>query len=179
MNREATPETIRKLRRDELVFLFQRGHLERIHLEAAKEIEEIFHAVSSAVFRAGMKYEPRDYDAPKRYSGSFPTESLCPSERRIYRHNYLPWANEMRGLLPAKRQVTRLQLVIDVVVDNRCVSHIERLYGLPRGKKAVTRHLKDALGRYAEIAGIEPQHLVDARAPKPGRPTNYKARISN
>lgn len=172
---EATPETEKKLRRDEVIFLFQKGYIEREHVEAAREIEEIWHAACRSVFRVGMVYEPRDYDIPKKYSGRFPMEAMTDSERRIYRLHYIPWAAEMAAALPAKRHLTQLQLVMDVVADNRHMAAIERLYGIPKGKGLVSKYLRAALGRYAEIAGIDvggrsgfipkkPQHVVDAGA---------------
>jgi hypothetical protein len=57
----------------------------------------------------------------------------------------------MRVSVLAPAGVTRLQLILDVVVDNHGVRDLERRYGMRNG--SVVTHLVDSLARYCQIAG--------------------------
>lgn len=158
-NREATSETLKKCRRDEILYLFNRGFLEKHHVEAADEIECIVEALNRASCQLTMLYEPREYDIPKKYHGKTPMDAMTSKEVRLYRTHYLPWRAEMSVKVPARAQITKFDLVMAVIRDNLGVSAVERAYGLPRGNKVVSKHLRAALGKYATIAGIKPPDI--------------------
>lgn len=161
-NREATHQTIRKHRRDEVLFLLGKGYLEKHHVEAADQIEKIWSALSRAAVRLGMTYERRDYDTPKKYHGKTPFDLMTAHEQHIYQHFYKPWAKIVGVRIPSRSSTTWLQLVLDVVVDNYGVATLERAYGLSRGHKVASKYLREGLEHYAKIAGILPpkQHIV-------------------
>ena len=89
-----------------------------------------------------------------RYSD--PIARLSLAEEAAWRARYRPWAHEMSlEVVAATARVSRLQLVLDVVVDNNGVREIEGWYRMRHGLAFV--YLRGALHRYCEIAGwIEP-----------------------
>ena len=125
-----TPQTAAKLRRDVLLHLYEKGRLRREHLEAAEEIRRIWQAFSRSL---GATATNPDTLATGRQGARArqPIEGLTGGEEAIWRN--------------------RLQLVLDIVVDNRSFRQVEGCYRMRHG--AAAAHLQTALHLYARIAG--------------------------
>ncbi|MBS4052207.1 MAG: hypothetical protein KGZ69_13515 [Methylomonas sp.] len=170
-NREATPETLRHFRKDVILRLFERGDLDRHHLDAVDELRRVWNAVDRALFPASRAYERRDYDVPRRYGGLLMAERMREDDYRIWRYRYVSWAAEMGMLLPARRRLIWLQLIREIVVDNLAPGQIEILYGLPRGRRMVSKYLRAGLDKYCRAAGI--RDVVGGSQSVPAKNTRY------
>ena len=81
-----------------------------------------------------------------------PIDRLTRLEEAAWRLRYRPWAREMAVTVAAGAiRTTRLQLILDVVVDNHGLREVEGWYRMRHG--AAIEHVRAALHRYAEIAG--------------------------
>tara|TARA_R110000868_G_scaffold4155_26_gene25496 strand:- start:1027 stop:1557 length:531 start_codon:yes stop_codon:yes gene_type:complete len=146
-----TPQTAAKLRRDVLLHLYEKGRLRREHLEAAEEIRRIWQAFSRSL---GATATNPDTLATGRQGARArqPIEGLTGGEEAIWRNRYRPWAREMASIVCGGTvRVTGLQLVLDIVVDNRSFRQVEGCYRMRHG--AAAAHLQTALHLYARIAG--------------------------
>jgi hypothetical protein len=145
-----TPQTVAKLRRDIVERLRQEGRLSEEQARAAAEVRRVWEA-----FGRGLFPRARELDQPRKpHGGMFvdPVERLTDGEERIWRLRYRPWAREMSVEIVANVvRVSRLQLVLDVVVDNFGVRQVEGWYRLRHGH--ALEHVRSALERYCEIAG--------------------------
>ena len=146
-----TPETAAKLRRDLVVRLAGEGRLGREQVRAALEVRRVWEAFGRGLFPAARHIAPVGERA-KRAMFVDPIDRLTRAEERAWRLRYRPWAREMAVTVAAGAiRTTRLQLILDVVVDNHGLREVEGWYRMRHG--AALEHIRAALHRYAEIAG--------------------------
>ena len=146
-----TPETAAKLRRDLVARLAQQGRLGGEQVRAALEIRRVWEAFGRGLFPTVDTTAPI---AERRKQALFidPIDRLTPAEERAWRLRYRPWAREMAVTVAAGAiRTTRLQLILDVVVDNHGLREVEGWYRMRHG--GAIEHIRAALHRYAEIAG--------------------------
>ncbi len=151
-----TRETVAKLRQDVVVRLRGEGRLRSEHLQAAREIRRMWEAFGRGMFPTAQ--DPGAYhQAHQRAEYNDPIARLSLAEEAAWRARYRPWADEMsHEIVAATARVTRLQLVLDVVVDNNGVREVEGWYRMRHG--LAFEYLRGSLHRYCEIAGwIEPE----------------------
>lgn len=128
--------------------LYASGKLEYYHLDAAKEIERMWRALGRVMFPSSRGHLPREYNLGKRNLDPFDRMGLA--EVRIWQNRYLPWSKEMGAALLACHRTTKLQLTLDIVLDNYGMRTLEHHYGMRHG--TAPDYLRAALERYAEIA---------------------------
>ncbi len=148
-----TPETCRKLRRDVVAGLAAAGRLSPEQHRAAEEIRTVWEAVGRGMFPTASRLK----SFGRRNRGARPPrdfiDRMGSSEYLAWRGRYVPWSRgESVELLAGAVGTTRLQLTIDVVVDNLGLRQAESRYGI-RKHGAAFDHLSAALRRYAERAG--------------------------
>ena len=147
-----TPETRRKLRADVILRLFAQGKLGRPEVTAAERIREARAAVARALYPARVM-EPQTTRVKGLWTGKSGIERLSDRELVLWTQ-YIGWAVGMTGQPFGKSEVTKLEIVLDVIEENLGPSQIERLYGLPEAKGGVTRILADALFEYVFTNGL-------------------------
>ena len=146
-----TPETVRKLRRDIVARLARGARLGEEQLRAALEIRRVWEAFGRGLFPATRPVAPVA-DRRRRAMFTDPIDRLTPAEERAWRLRYRPWAREMAVTVAAGAvRTTRLQLILDVVIDNHGLRQVEGWYRMRHG--AAVEHIRAALHRYAELAG--------------------------
>ena len=146
-----TPETVRKLRHDIVARLARDGRLGKEQVRAALEIRRVWEAFGRGLFPAARPAAPL---AERRRRAMFtdPIDRLSPAEELAWRLRYRPWAREMAVTVAAGAvRTTRLQLILDVVIDNHGLRQVEGWYRMRHG--AAVEHIRAALHRYAELAG--------------------------
>ena len=146
-----TPETAAKLRRDIVARLSQEGRLGREQVRAALEIRRVWEAFGRGLFPATNTMAPA---VGRRKHAMFvdPIDRLSREEEAAWRLRYRPWAREMAVTVAAGAiRTTRLQLILDIVVDNHGLREVEGWYRMRHG--GAIEHIGAALHRYAEIAG--------------------------
>lgn len=150
-----TPATVARLRTDVIEGLYQNGRLLPEHVRAAREVRRIWEGFGRALMPSAQTLSATGRS--KRIT-SFrdPIDRLSLAEEVAWRVRYRPWAQEMSHSLTAGAlRVTRLQLTLDIAVDNHGLRQIEGWYRMRHG--AALGHLRGALHRYAEIAQwVEP-----------------------
>lgn len=169
----ATPETVAKCRRDQVLGWLERGHLSRAQATAAEEIRDIWEtiarqggpSVSNPGGQGGGKGARLVMD-PVLGQPSSPTaiQTMKPKMRARYRKAYLPWAESLR-VEPVtrsgganKRDIVHteaLAMTISLVIDNHSVTVLEEVYGLPVRAKVAQLVIRSALQRYVDISGLE------------------------
>lgn len=150
-----TRETVAKLKGDVVVRLYNEGRIRAEHLQAAREVRRMWEAFGRGLFPTAQ--DPGQYhQAHQRAKYNDPIARLSLAEEAAWRARYRPWAHEMSyEVVAATARVSRLQLVLDVVVDNNGVREVEGWYRMRHG--LAFEYLRGALHRYCEIAGwIEP-----------------------
>ena len=167
-----TPETVRKLRHDIVLRLAQEGRLGNEQVRAAIEIRRVWEAFGRGLFPAAGSIAP--VAARKRHAMfSDPIDRLTPAEENAWRLRYRPWAREMAVTVAAGAiRTTRLQLILDIVIDNHGLREVEGWYRMRHG--AAIEHICAALHRYAEIAG-----WVDAPWPETRKSASYRVNPEN
>ncbi len=146
-----TAETVARLRRDVIDRLYADGRLRPEQADAAFEVRRVWEAFGRGLFPAS-RMEERIEQPQKQPMFVDPIERLTPAEEIAWRTRYRPWAREMALLLAAGTvRVSRLQLVLDVVVDNHGFRQVEGWYRMRHGM--AFDHIDAALYRYARIAG--------------------------
>ena len=146
-----TAETVAKLRRDVIQRLFGEGRLRPEHARASQEIRRVWEAFGRGLFPAAHRQD-RIPQPHRRAMFIDPIERLTPAEEIAWRTHYRPWAREMSVQVVAGTvRVSRLQLVLDVVVDNYGIRQVEGWYRMRHGM--AFEHIRAALHRYCEIAG--------------------------
>ena len=146
-----TPETAAKLRRDLVQRLAAEGRLGREQVRAAFEVRRIWEAFGRGLFPATNTMAAA---AARGRRAMFvdPIDRLTRQEEAAWRLRYRPWAREMAVTVAAGAvRTTRLQLILDVVVDNHGLREVEGWYRMRHG--GAVEHIRAALHRYAEIAG--------------------------
>ncbi len=147
----ATPETLRKLRRDVVETWHTQGRLGDEQLRAAGEIQRVWHAITAGLW-------PRSQPLVRAARGA-DVNDWPASLRRAYTERYVPWRTEA-GLTMASPRLPVLALVLDVVVDNLGPKQMERRHAIHRDR--AVRLVQAALHRYAEMAGWLDGPFVDA-----------------
>lgn len=145
-----TEQTVRKLRRDVIERLERDGRLRAEQVRAAMEIRRIWEALGRGLFPVAA---PLDVPRQSHWRGRFrdPVDRLGDVDEIIWRTRYRPWAREMAIQIAAgAARVSRLQLVLDVVVDNHGLRQVERDYRMRNG--LAIEHLRGALHRYAVLS---------------------------
>ncbi len=120
-----TPETVLKLRQDNIDRLYVEGRLRPEHVDAAVEIRRVWEAIGRGLF---PESHIRDRVRQPHQQGMFadPIDRMTPAEEIAWRMRYRPWAREMALLIVTGAvRVSRLQLVLDVVVDNYGFRQVE------------------------------------------------------
>lgn len=146
-----TPETVSKLRYDVLAKLYLDGKLDDVQIAAADEIRKVWEAVGRGLFPRARTLDriPNRSGAVRRRE---PADLMTHAEARAWRDRYRPWADEMSvAILSSVSRVSRLQLTLDIVVDNYGFRQVETWYRLKHGVAA--GHLRTALDRYCALAG--------------------------
>lgn len=146
-----TPETVHKLRCDIVARLAGQGRLGPEQTRAAIEIRRVWTAFGRGLFPTARGIAPI---AQRRKQAMFadPIDRLTPQEENAWRLRYRPWAREMAVTITAGAiRTTRLQLILDIVIDNHGLRQVEGWYRMRHG--AAIEHVRAALHRYAEIAG--------------------------
>jgi hypothetical protein len=146
----ATEQTLKKRRDDVALAFYKRGRLTSEQLLACEEIRMVWEAWGRGLFPSARRLDP-DAPATNRRAFRDPVQRMRSHEEAAWRQRYRPWAEEMRVSVLAPTGVTRLQLILDVVVDNQGVRNLERRYGMRNG--SAFTHILDSLARYCEIAG--------------------------
>ena len=142
--------------------LADRGALSAAQLRAAGEIRRVWEAVGRGLFARARPLAPR-VDRSGRGPFADPVALLSDGEERAWRLRYRPWAREMALTVAAGGlRASRLQIVLDVVVDNHGVRQVEGWYRMRHG--GALAHVGAALHRYAEIAGWTDAPHVETRA---------------
>ena len=146
-----TRETAAKLRRDLVRRLAQEGRLGREQVRAALEVRRVWEAFGRGLFPATSAFSPVA-GRQRRAAFADPVERLTREEEAAWRLRYRPWAREMAVTVAAGAiRTTRLQLILDIVVDNHGLREVEGWYRMRHG--SAIEHIRAALHRYAEIAG--------------------------
>ena len=163
-----TLETVAKLRPDVVFRLFEQGKLTRAMFSAAEEIQDTLQALdrwSMPFMRLGEEFMGL---SPTHRVPLTPLERVSAEEKAAWRRRYLPWLKEAAAVRPfAGRVIPESRVVLDVVMGNRGVSQLERVYGIRRGKGLVTGALKVSLHRYAELAGwVQTRWLAKSSCPR-------------
>ena len=156
-----TPETVRKLRCDIVARLARDGRLGAEQTRAALEVRRVWEAFGRGLFPASRPVAPL---AQRRRRAMFtdPVDRLTPAEESAWRLRYRPWAREMAVTVAAGAiRTTRLQLVLDVVIDNHGLRQVEGWYRMRHG--TAVEHIRAALHRYAEIAGWVDEPFPETR----------------
>ena len=146
-----TPETVAKLRRDVVERLHNEGRLQAEHFRAANEIRRVWEAVGRGIFPGAHKW---DHAGQPHQKGMFrdPIDRMTEAEEIMWRRRYRPWAREMSLEIAAGVvRVSRLQVVLDIVVDNYGLRQVEAWYRMRHG--VAYEHVLASLNRYAELSG--------------------------
>lgn len=146
-----TEQTVLKLRHDVVERLEREGRLRDVHLRASREIRLVWEAMGRGMFPMAA---PLEATRQTHLRGAFrdPIERMTDIEEIVWRTRYRPWAGEHAVLVAAgTASVSRLQLVLDIVVDNQGLRQVEQAYRMRHG--LAFEHLRTALQRYAELAG--------------------------
>ena len=160
-NAGPTPETAAKLRRDIVVRLAQEGRLGREQVAAALEVRRVWEAFG----RGPRTRWRRSPVAASRRLFIDPIDRLTRQEEAAWRLRYRPWAREMAVTVAAGAiRTSRLQLILDIVVDNHGLREVEGWYRMRHG--GAIEHIRAALHRYAEIAGWVDESYPETRKSK-------------
>lgn len=140
-----------RLRPDTVTVLRQRGSLDQNHQFAAEEIHEIYGALTDGL--TAKSRPPNEMRAKLRTLGSWhqPFERMSDRLVRLYHDHYRPWSIEA-----SKRKLgssTLLELTLNVLICGQSLHEIERGQNLRNG--AASKHFREALQQYVEIAGWE------------------------
>lgn len=120
-----TPETLAKLRYDVIERLFRDGRLREEHVRAANEIRRVWEAVGRALFPSSSTVDGQRQPHMRRIFKE-PAQRMSDIDEVIWRRRYRPWADEMSiPIVAGTVRVSRLQLVLDVAVDNYGLRQIE------------------------------------------------------
>ena len=159
-----TPETAGKLRHDIVERLAREGRLGREQVRAALEIRRVWEAFGRGLFPAAR---PIALIAERRKHAMFsdPIDRLTPEEETAWRLRYRPWAREMAVTVAAGViRTTRLQLILDIVIDNHGLREVEGWYRMRHVRHGgAVEHIRAALHRYAEIAGWVDEPYAETR----------------
>lgn len=137
--------------RDTVLRLGGEGRLTGEEIGAAIEIRSIWEALSRALFARGRIVTAGIGVRSTAVRSRSPFDGLGRAEEFAWRRCYKPWADEMSvEVVAGVRRTTRLQIVLDIVVDNRGLRAVETAYRLKHG--TAVDHLAAALRRYVEIA---------------------------
>lgn len=140
-----------RLQPDTIQIMRRKGSLDQNHQLAAEEIHEIYGALTDGL--TAKSRPPNEMRAKLRTLGSWhqPFERMSDRLIRLYHDHYRPWSIEA-----SKRKLgsaTLLELTLNVLICGQSLHEIERGQNLRNG--AASKHLKDALQQYVEIAGWE------------------------
>ena len=141
-----TPETLRKRRYDVIANLLAGGRIPLHLAEAAAEIRMVLEAVGRGMFPSSG-WVPRIGKAPRHRTWRDFIDRMSARERRAWERHYIPWTREMSLEAAAGLAGTRrLQLVLDIVVDNSGLREAEQRYRLRHG--TAIEYLIQGLERY-------------------------------
>jgi hypothetical protein len=147
----ATPETLRHRAAVVVDELTERGKLTREQRRAAREIQQVYTAITIGMNRLTSRYE--------HHIAGGSVEDWRAGLIAGYHGRYVPWRN-LAGRQPVNDR-TVAELVLLVAVDNYGCRQIAQRWRM--GPARVIRVLRESLSDYAEIAG-----WIDAT----GRPTS-------
>ena len=146
----ATPETIRRAKADQIERMLDRGAITVDQRRAANEIMRVWTTMTAALLPRAQSME--------RAGGGAADAPWPPGLGRAYIERYIPWRAEAGGVLVGVRS-TVADLVFMIVVDNYSLHATARHFNMHDG--TCRNYLRESLYRYAEIAGwIEQQAAV-------------------
>lgn len=146
-----TAETVAKVRRDVINRLYSEGRIRPEHVDAALEIRRVWEAFGRGLF-PGSQISDRVPQPHIKAMFRDPIDRLTPAEDIAWRQRYRPWAREMALLIVTGTvRVSRLQLMLDVVVDNNSIREVEGWYRMRHGM--AFDHIRASLHRYCRMAG--------------------------
>ena len=148
-----TPQTAKRLRADVLRKLYDQQRLSNAEFKAAEEIRDVLHEIGK-----GLSPYKAEEDLGTRVTGGGgayrdPIEKMSAKAYRQWKSHYVPWSQAI-GKETVGDGVTRLQLVLDLVIENIGPSQLRSKYGLRKRRDFVTKCVKEDLHRYAELAGF-------------------------
>ncbi len=142
LERAATADTVRKLRRDIIVVLMESGDITPEQARAAREILKVYTAIAGAQSIRGSAYG--------ELRGGSDNTDWQPALSRAYRERYCPWRDAM-GLKMVRGTTSVASLVFLIACDNMGVRQVADQ--LRMDQRTVKSVLQQALHAYAEMAG--------------------------
>jgi hypothetical protein len=141
-----TQETLRKRKKDVIVEMQDRKHLDKDHVDAALEIREIFEKLSAGMFASAS------YDFSGTGSGRGvarqPIDRLTDRQGLIYQRCYTPWMNSVSKRY-ARPGLRLSEIVMTVIIDNYGCQQIADANGM--ALKTVRGLIADALDEYVHL----------------------------
>lgn len=139
-----TEQTVKKLRSDVILKLYEAGQIGKAHLAAADQIRDIHQAIGSALFPFGKM----DGAGAPKYRGAplSPLEKMTTEQYRNWQRFYIPWTKQLEPEI--------LAMTFAVVIDNWGTDQLESWLGIRAAHATVTPLVRDALRQYAELAGL-------------------------
>lgn len=140
-----TPETVAKLKRDELTALLTEGELNPDQERAARKI----HSFTMALRRGAVPTSPFKFGAmeKQRRAAESAPEKLKEPEAEHLNTVFSPWARDMNKTIVARRpRLTALGLIERVVNENNSPQHLAHQHGVTQTQ--LLDHLRGALDSY-------------------------------
>jgi len=140
-----TPETVAKLKRDELAVLLAEGELNPDQERAARKI----HSFTMALRRGALPTSPFKFGTTekRRRMAESAAEKLKEPEAEHLSFVFSPWARDMSKAVVARRPpLTALGLVECVVNENMNPNLLARQHGVTQER--ILDHLRGALDAY-------------------------------
>jgi hypothetical protein len=139
----ATPETLRHKQAAVVDTLWFAGKLTNEQHRAAREIDGVFHALTSALGCKLMSWE-------KRIPGSASADDRLVRMIGMYRR-YSEWRSDAGTVKQLRATACVADIVFDVIVSNLGINQAGQLWGMDQ--RRVLAVVREALYRYAEISG--------------------------
>jgi hypothetical protein len=155
-----TAETVAKVRSDVINRLYSEGRLRPEHVDAALEIRRVWEAFGRGLF-PGSQIDDRVPQPHIKAMFLDPIDRLTPAEEIAWRQRYRPWAREMALLIVTGTvRVSRLQLMLDVVVDNNGIRQVEGWYRMRHGGAFPASAHEDALDKLTMLVQQHSEELT-------------------
>lgn len=120
-----TPQSLRKVRRDVMLGLLERGVITQDQMNAAEAIRGVWQSLLTAMSPV------RPLDGTSRRGGivKSPLERIGDKAYEQWRDKYLPWVARAKRVR-VRPWVTGFQIVMDVVVENRSLRETRAMRGI-------------------------------------------------
>ncbi|MEQ9111204.1 MAG: hypothetical protein RIF37_00505 [Rhodospirillaceae bacterium] len=140
-----TPQTLSKLKRDQVADLLKQGALNPDQERAARKIHSFSMALQRGMFPQSRLSPAAPPPTRKRPQAS--VERLTDAESEQWAQIYRPWAGVMtRKIIGRRPRLTSLGLVERIVNENTSPENLSAEFGLPRS--TVIEELTRALDEY-------------------------------